>query len=34
MEAFNAQYPGGSVGVMMGVRGVMMGARITEVILV
>jgi hypothetical protein len=31
MEAFNARYPGGSVGVTLGVRGVLMGARLTAV---
>ena len=29
MEAFNAWYPGGSVGLTLGVRGVLMGARLT-----
>ena len=31
MQAFNAWYPGGSVGVTLGVRGVLMGARLTAV---
>jgi hypothetical protein len=31
MEAFNARYPGGSVGVTLGVRGVFMGERLTAV---
>ena len=34
MEAFNAWYPGGSVGLTLGVRGVLMGARLTTVNLV
>jgi hypothetical protein len=34
MEAFNAWYPGGSVGLTLGIRGVLMGARITAVNLV
>jgi hypothetical protein len=31
MEAFNARYPGGSAGVTLGIRGVLMGERITTV---
>jgi hypothetical protein len=31
MEAFNARYLGGSVGAMLGVRSVLMGARLTAV---
>ena len=34
IEAFNTRYLGGSVGVTLGVRGVMMGARLTTVNLV
>ena len=31
MEAFNAWYPGDSVGVTLGIRGVLIGARLTAV---
>ena len=31
MEAFNARYPSGSVGVMLGVHGVLMGEILTAV---
>jgi hypothetical protein len=34
MEAFNARYLGGSVEVILGVSGVLMGACLTTVILV